>query len=168
MKQKRFMTLITRTVGLWLGLLLCLGLAPAVRAEASPLLSFTNGGHVLGFGNDGFYLSNGSYLFQTTFVGARAVTPQSDAATAPDSVANGVGTDGAPPLSQVTYPNLWPGISLRYDGGGGLVRSTYTVAAGANPADIRLQYNVPVQMNSDGSLSLAFEMGSLAESAPVA
>jgi hypothetical protein len=147
-------------------LLTLLGFNPTPQVQAapvSPLLRFASGGHVLGFAGDGFYLSNGAYSFKTTFVGARPAMPQSDANSA---LAGGDGL--APLLGQVSYPNLWPGITLVYDRGDGLARSTYTVAAGSDPAAIRLRYNVPVQVNTDGSLTLSFAAGTLTESAPLA
>jgi hypothetical protein len=158
--------------------------APAYQAQAAPpleeavplsedsvaeMLQFTSGGHVLGFAPDNVLVSNGTYALRVEFVQANAVTPQAPAA-AGDPVQPGRPAEGdaAPALAQVTYPNLWPGISLAYDTGDGIARSTYTLEPGANPAAIRLRYNAPVQIEDDGSLSIAFETGVMRESAPLA
>jgi hypothetical protein len=75
----------------------------------------------------------------------------------------------APPLAQVTYPNLWNGITLAYDSPpGGIVRSTYTLAPFAQADAIRLRYNAPVTVRSDGTLAIAYTTGEARESAPVA
>ncbi len=154
------------TLGLLLALLLTgLGgsLVGAGPAPTTPpeLLQFQSGGHVLGFTPAGMYLSNGTYALRVEFVEANPVVPQA-ANSAP-------ATDGAaPPLTQVTYPNLWPGISLTYDAGGGLARSTYSLAPGADPAAIRLRYNAPVTVEADGSLRISYDTGALHESTPLA
>jgi hypothetical protein len=73
------------------------------------------------------------------------------------------------PLGRVTYTELWPGISVTYDTAhGGIVRSTWEVAPGADPALIRLRYNRPVSLNADGTLAVTYETGAMTESAPVA
>jgi len=80
-----------------------------------------------------------------------------------------VRSNAAQPLTRVTYPNVWDGIDVRYEAvSGGIVKSTYVVAPGADVARIRLRYNVPVAIEPDGSLRLAFETGEMRESTPVA
>jgi len=136
---------------------------PQATQAAAPgdLLQFQSGGHAVGFAAGKMVVSNGAYALRIEFVGANAVAPQ-----AADS---GAATGGAAPhLERVTYPNLWPGIDLAYDAGSGIVRSTYTLAPGANPAAIRLRYNAPVTVEVDGSLRIAYETGALRESAPLA
>jgi uncharacterized protein YijF (DUF1287 family) len=69
----------------------------------------------------------------------------------------------------VTYANVWDGIDVRYEAvSGGIIKSTYIVAPGADVAQIHLRYNVPVAVEPDGSLRFAFETGEMRESAPVA
>jgi hypothetical protein len=138
-------------------------LSMARPATASPLdlLQFQSGGHVLGFAPDGMYISNGTYAQRVEFVDANAVAPQ-----AANSAPATSGT--APQLTQVTYSNLWPGVSLVYDAGGSLARSTYTLAPGANPAAIHLRYNAPVTVEADGSLRITYNSGEMRESAPLA
>lgn len=45
-----------------------------------------------------------------------------------------------PTYEGITYKNLYPGISLHYDGVNGRLKGTYTVAPGANPNLIRWQH----------------------------
>lgn len=40
----------------------------------------------------------------------------------------------------LTYEHLYPDISLHYDGKGGVLKGTYTVATGADPSQIRWQF----------------------------
>ena len=136
---------------------------PQAMQAAAPgdLLQFQSGGHVVGFTAGKMYVSNGTYALRVEFVGADKVAPQAaDSASANDGA--------APPLARVTYPNLWPGISLAYDAAGGIARSTYTLRPGADPAAIRLRYNAPVTVEADGSLRIVYANGVMRESAPVA
>jgi hypothetical protein len=69
----------------------------------------------------------------------------------------------------VTYPDLWDGITLTYDAPeGGIVRSTYMLAPYASVDSIRLRYNAPVTVNSDGTLSAMYGRSEVTETAPVA
>ena len=121
---------------------------------ADDLIQFQSGGHVLGFLPHQVYLAGLDHALQVEFVGAAGVRPQ---------------TAAAETFSQVTYPNLWPGINLVYTpAAGGLAKSTYTLAPGADPADIRLRYHTPLTQQADGSLRFSFGSGYLVEAAPVA
>ena len=131
----------------------------SAQAEALAPLQFVSGGHALAFDADGFHAASGSHALRVDFLSANEVQPQAD------SIA-----DGQPaPLQRVTYPDLWPGTVLTYDAPEGVIlRSTYILAPGANPGDIRLRYNAPLAINEDGSLSISFASGSMTESAPIA
>jgi hypothetical protein len=136
--------------------------APPARGE---LLQFTAAGHVLGFQRDGMYVASADHMLKVTFANARGVEPVADLT----GFGKPVRSDAAQPLTRVTYPNVWDGIDVRYEAvSGGVVKSTYIVAPGADVAQIRLRYNVPVTVESNGSLRLAFETGEMQESAPVA
>jgi hypothetical protein len=137
-----------------------------VQLEVPALLQFTAGGHVLGFGPEAAYLATGSHALRVGFVGANAVQPVGEAG-------GGASPGGVQPLGRVTYANLWEGITLTYEaveggGAGAVAKSTYHLAPGADAGQIRLAYNVPVAVQADGSLRLAFETGEMRESAPVA
>ncbi|MBI2865603.1 MAG: SBBP repeat-containing protein [Chloroflexi bacterium] len=149
--------------------------APSAAPTASPL-SFTAGGHVLGFQPDAVLIASGGHLLKVDFERASRVSPVSDR-----PLSNGhsnadrlglrdrVGLTSALPLGKVSYPNLWPGITLAYESlPGGIAKSTYFLEPGARVEDIRLLYNVPVELASDGTLVFAFETGEMRESAPVA
>lgn len=132
----------------------------AVGAEPA-LLQFTAGGQILGFTPQAAWLASGRHALRVGFEGANRVKPTSDTPT----------TRGGPAtsLSRVTYTDLWNGISLTYEGAdGGVAKSIYHLAPGANPAQIRLRYNVPVHLQDDGTLSLDFRNGRMTKSAPVA
>jgi hypothetical protein len=135
--------------------------ARAGSAVPESLLQFTAGGHALGFAAGGMYAATGDHALHVEFSGSNAIQPQSESA---------VGEQGeAAPLGRVTYPNLWDGITLTYTADpGGIYATTYTLAPGADPAVIRLQYNAPLALNEDGTLGIAFEAGKMTESAPVA
>jgi hypothetical protein len=128
------------------------------------ILQFTSGGHVLGFAKSGVYLASGSHALRVQFVNAHSTTPLST--TSPSETGN---TKAAAPLSQVTYPNLWDGVTLTYDAPSGAVaRSTYRLDPYAKTDNIRLRYNAPVAVQGDGSLRVNFKTGTLNESAPQA
>ena len=135
----------------------------AVQSRAAPrnLLQFSSAGHMLGFATDGTYAANGSHALHVNFVGAGPVVPQSDMPA---------GQQGqAAAFSQVSYPELWPGITLVYSTlPGAIYTTTYSLAPGADPAQIRLLYNAPIALKTNGSLSIAFETGTMTESAPIA
>ena len=121
------------------------------------LLQFTSAGHVLGFEPGGIYAATGSHALRVEFMDANTVIPSS--ADASDQ--------GAVPLTSVTYPNLWDGVTLTYDANG-IVRSTYRLEPYAEVNTIRLRYSRPAQVQPDGSLRLEFESGAMTETAPVA
>src|SRR5436190_7845723 len=128
------------------------------------VLQFTSGRHVLGFATDGVYVATGSHALRVEFVDAHLTSPAG--APAP----TGANSDKkATPLSQVTYPNLWDGVTLTYDAPtGAIARSTYRIEPYAETGNIRLRYNAPVSVQGDGSLRIAFETGTIDESAPLA
>ena len=129
---------------------------------ADTSLAFTSNGQALLFNPEGVTVSNGQYALRVGFAHANQVTPQTAESAASRE-------QNVPELSTVTYPDLWDGITLSYDQGGGILRSTYTLAPGADPAAIRLSYNRPFAIQSDGTLTIAFDNGlMLQESAPVA
>ncbi|MBI2863145.1 MAG: SBBP repeat-containing protein [Chloroflexi bacterium] len=156
---------------------IAVGHSPPLADTPSSLLTFTAGGHVLGFEAGGVYMAGGDHLLRVEFVGTAGVTPVADQPTAdaasppPDRLGLGdrVGLSSSPPLGKVTYAGLWPGISLSYEAlVDGIAKSTYFVDPGARVEDIRLRYNAPVEMAEDGSLVFGFDAGEMRESAPVA
>jgi hypothetical protein len=130
-------------------------------AAPADLLQFTSGGHALGFAAGSMYAATGSHSLHVDFVDAKSVQPKTDSPASSDGKAT--------PLSRVTYADLWAGITLNYTAdAGSIYTTTYTLAPGANPGDIRLAYNAPPTLNNDGTLSIAFETGAMTENAPMA
>jgi hypothetical protein len=128
---------------------------------ASQMLEFTSTGHVLGFNASCMYVAAGSHVLRESFAGTQGAAPQADRLSAADG--------GVRSLTRVRYPELWPGITLVYDRPpGGIVRSTYQVAPGADPDQIALNYNIPVKLDAAGNLVFEFETGIMTACAPVA
>jgi alpha-tubulin suppressor-like RCC1 family protein len=138
----------------------------AHSSSSDKILQFTSGGHILGFGAEGVYIASGSHALRVQFVNAHKSNPVSDG---PSSHGVPGDTQRTAPLSRVTYANLWDGVTLTYDApGGAVVRSTYRIDPQASPENIRLRYNAPVSVESDGSLRISFHTGAMNESAPQA
>jgi hypothetical protein len=132
------------------------------------LQQFTAAGHVLGFQVSGVTIASPSHALRIEFASARQVEP---VASQPGVAQDGTvaGFTSAQPLSQVTYRNLWDGVTLTYQAApGGIAESVYTLEPGAALDAIRLRYNVPAKLNAGGSLVLSFAQGQMTESAPVA
>jgi hypothetical protein len=129
------------------------------RSAAS--LQFTSGDSVLGFTSQKMYMASLRQALSVEFVDANDVMPLSDTPAL---------TNGKPsPLSKVTYTNLWDGVNVIYESTiGGVAKSSYILAAGANENQIRLRYNVPLEINPDGSLNVRLQDGLMRETAPIA
>jgi hypothetical protein len=161
MKRKQFVKVIIQNrFVLFLSVILIVVLltmsgAPAWAdspARLAELLQFTAGSHVLGFLPDQVYLVGLPHLLRVEFAGTTGVRPIADEAD-PGGVKTPSSSGMARPLRRVTYPNLWPGISLTYEATAeGMAKSTYLVEPHADVAQIRLRYNLPVAVQADGSL----------------
>jgi hypothetical protein len=77
---------------------------------------------------------------------------------------------GVPTYSGINYAGLYPGVDLRYEGTGGSLKGTYTVAPGADPSAIVWQYAGAEQVSVDaqGNLQVQAAGAALTEQAPVA
>ncbi|MHB9081943.1 MAG: DUF7948 domain-containing protein, partial [Pirellulaceae bacterium] len=133
------------------------------------LLQFSSSnGHILGFGQSMLIVAAPSHSLQVEFIGANRVGPAAPAAATDADVTPGA----AAPLTSVTYAGLWDGITAVYEAQeGALLKSTYYVGAGleGNPADqIRLHYNRDVSVDEQGNLVIAYDNGTLTDSAPIA
>jgi hypothetical protein len=156
-----------------IAILLALG-APMTRQTAlalvtqPSLMQFTSGGHVIGFAPTQVILASLDHALRIEFAGTDGVTPVAvnmDEASSRD----GMMIRPAELLGTVTYSELWRGVSVEYrTSDAGILKSTYTIAPGASAAQIRLHYNVPVELQSDGSLQFPFGRGYISESAPIA
>jgi len=131
----------------------------STQRAVSSLFQFTSSGHVLGFTQDSVYVADSNHVLRVEFVNAHTSGPIS-ASTAQE-------TSRATPLTQVTYPNLWQGVSLTYDAPAiGILSSAYRIEPNANVTLIRLRYNAPITVEPDGGLAIRYTAGVLRESAP--
>ncbi len=142
---------------------------PVVKAETHPvsdLLQFSSQNHILGFRSDGVYVASARHALKTTFLRANTVTPISDNNTKADA------SGKVPALSKVIYKNIWNGIDAIYEAEqSSLMKSTYYVditKKGVTANSIRLQYNRPLKIDSNGDLQITFDDGILTEKDPVA
>ncbi len=148
--------------------------AKHARADVTTIKQLASQGHVLGFDDGGYSVSNGSYALRVRFAGAQVALPQAsqgdaigDAAS--PSFAKAESEVSVPALRQVRYEQLWPGVGVTYDvPDTGIVRSTWSVAPGAKPEAIRIRYNGALEVTESGELSIALENGTMSESRPVA
>ncbi|MDP9114749.1 MAG: SBBP repeat-containing protein [Acidobacteriota bacterium] len=62
---------------------------------------------------------------------------------------------GLPAHRKILYSHLYPGIDLLYSGKEGRVKSEYTLAPGARPEDIRIQYSAALSIDAGGRLHAA-------------
>ncbi|MGO9952971.1 MAG: SBBP repeat-containing protein [Dissulfurispiraceae bacterium] len=132
--------------------------------QCNNLIQFKAGNHVLGFASSKVYLASLDHALTLEFIGTEGVMPEADG----DLLATSAGTE-AQALKKVFYQNLWEGISLSYNATReGITESTYHVAAGADVSKIKLKYNVPVELQKNGSIKFRFDNGNMTESAPIA
>jgi hypothetical protein len=137
--------------------------ATNIKKADSNLLQFRAGKHIIGFAPNKAYLAGMDHALTIEFLGTKGVMPKAD------NVAVSTKRDQVQPLGKVTYENLWPGISLKYKAAkSGITESIYNVDPGADVSRIRLKYNVPVEIQKNGSLRFKFSNGYMTESAPVA
>lgn len=126
------------------------------------ILQFRAGGHLLGFQQNSAHLVGLDHVLSIEFLGTPGVMPKSaikEDSTETDSLS----------LGKVLYEQLWEGIDLVYEStANGIAESTFQVAPGADISNIRLRYNVPLEMQTDGSIQFRFPSGHLTESTPVA
>ena len=123
-------------------------------AEQAKVLQFKAGGHVLGFSTDKVYMVGLGHALIEEFVGASPVMPVAGSSPEPGPSRGSDAEDrGAPTFRGVTYPDLWKGITARYDRtAGGLAESVYVIRPGADVGDIRIRYNVDFSIGGDGGL----------------
>lgn len=77
---------------------------------------------------------------------------------------------GVPIYDEIRYPDLYPGIDAVFGSAGALLKSEFVVAAGADPARIRLRYDGArrVTVAADGGLEVQTAGGILREAVPFA
>jgi hypothetical protein len=136
-----------------------IGLGPG-----TPMLQFKAGGHLLGFQPKKVYFASLDHALSVEFLGTLGVMPRTAAGGKETGKESKVSS-----LGRVVYEELWEGISLTYEAReGGIAESTYRIGPWADVSKIRLGYNVPVEVQRDGSLRFKFDRGYLTESSPEA
>ena len=73
---------------------------------------------------------------------------------------------GLPTFQKILYRNLYRGIDLTYSGTRDRIKSEFTVAPGADPRLIRLEYSWPVSIAANGDLIARSAGSELRERAP--
>jgi hypothetical protein len=144
--------------------------AAQVADKEEALLQFTSaGGHVVGFGNSSVYVAAMDHMLKVDLVGVQDVFPLSEEGK---TQAAGDDADIAQPLSRVSYPEAWEGVTIVYEGSAGsILKSSYYIDAypkGMPTDQIRLRYNRPVHLDDRGNLIIAYATGEMIEAAPVA
>jgi len=77
---------------------------------------------------------------------------------------------GVPAFYQVSYPNAWPGIEVRYERAPTGLEASYVLAPGADPSQIRIAWHGVDggRLTEAGVLEMTTPIGTLRESAPIA
>ncbi len=127
------------------------------QTKTNSLLQFTAADHVLAFDTGEMVMAADDHLIQVKFVDGQSVTPKKSG-------------------TEITYHDLWPGVTLMYksqqqantSNTSDLAKSSYLVAPFAKIEPIRLRYNVPIQLDSEGNLLVNVTGGQIRESAPIA
>jgi len=150
------------------------------KASAGDQLQFRSSGHVLLFNKDGFTAAGTTHALKVSFVHAQGVTPvgvgDSTATGNPMPVPAGMPkqpADKMPLLKQVTYNNLWKGVTLTYKASPqGVLESTYRLdpdkAGRVDASQISLRYNRDLSLDGSGNLVISYPNGTVSESAPLA
>lgn len=74
-----------------------------------------------------------------------------------------------PTYTSILYPELWPGIGLRYTESQHELKQEFVLEPGANPARIRLAYwGADVNLGENGDLVVTTPVASFTDSAPIA
>ena len=158
-RRDHFLVIALVLIALLLSLSNVQAMIPQSKSE---LLQFVAAGHVLGFEEKGVYVASGNHMLKVEFAGAQGALPE-----AVGSHADGHGFGQS--LHQVSYKKLWPGVDLVYEAtSGGIMESTWHIAAGADPDQIRLRYNGPVAIEAGGDLKISYANGWMSESKPIA
>jgi hypothetical protein len=74
---------------------------------------------------------------------------------------------GVPTYEQVVAPDVWPGISVRYHGGSGIIEYDFDIDRGSDPGKIRLAVSGgEARVDRYGSLVIRTPAGTVAQPAP--
>lgn len=82
------------------------------------------------------------------------------------SASSGWRTD-LPVYGSVVYRGLYSGIDAEYRADGSLLKAEFTLAPGANPEDIRMEFSAPIGLGNAGGLQVYGASAKLVENAPL-
>jgi hypothetical protein len=101
--------------------------AAQVADKEEALLQYTSAsGHVVGFGNGAVYVAAMDHMLRVDLVGALDVAPISQGGETQEA---GDASDISQPLSRVTYPEAWEGVTVVYEGSAGsILKSSYYIS----------------------------------------
>ena len=136
--------------------------AKSGHRSSQELLQLRSGSHVAEFLPGKAHLNSGGHPLTVEFLGSPGVMPRMlvDAAIRTGAVSSS---------PKALYEDLWPGVRLIFGlNPKGSCETTYILVAGADVANIRLRYNVPVKLQEDGTLRFQFSTGTVTESSPEA
>jgi hypothetical protein len=91
-------------------------------------------------------INNSGQILRLSFIDANPALAVGAGRSLPGTANYYLGSDSAqwytnlPTYADISYQQLYPGINLRYEGKDGSLKSTFTIAPGADPARIRWQY----------------------------
>jgi hypothetical protein len=135
-----------------------------------------SGGQSLWFTADGMAMALPETTLRLEFLGANPSARLEGGDKLPGIVNYFIGNDPSrwrtniPTYGRITYRDLWPGVDLTYQGRPGALKSTFTIAPGADPAQIRLVYPDAHSLVVDGQGNLIIRANGeeVRESAPLA
>jgi hypothetical protein len=99
------------------------------------------------------------------FVGSNPTTAMTGDRLLPGKINYLIGNDpskwnvGLPTYANMIYSGLYPGVDLAYNGTGGQLKGTYTVAPGVDPSLIRWRYDGASSVSVDGAGNLVVVAG---------
>jgi hypothetical protein len=145
--------------------------------QAAPFTAIGLGGR-LAFQPSGVAFSRGGGdEAAIRFLGANPAPRLTPGAEQPGRINRYLGNDparwesGIPSYGRLRYDELYPGITLDYEGRDGRLKGTFTVAPGSDPGLIAWRYDGASSVRLDeasGALQIRLRSGLLTESAPVA
>jgi PKD repeat protein len=123
-------------------------------------------------------INNSSQNLRLSFIDANPTLAVDAGRSLPGTANYYLGSDSAqwytnlPTYADISYQQLYPGINLRYEGKDGSLKSTFTIAPGADPARIRWQYGGAAAVVVDyasGDLHITLpNQSQVVEQAPIA
>ena len=111
------------------------------------------------------------WALDQTLVGARAARPTASV-SAPGTVSyfGEAAATALPTATELSLDDAWPGVDVVWSGAGGHIEATYHLAPGADPAQVRVDWQGAdaVAVTSDGRLAVTTPVRTFEEDAPKA